>query len=66
MNLRMARAVPALRRASWLTRVVARLPPRQYRRDACRAFNLQFGCDLRDCDRAALTHWDDILAALTR
>jgi pimeloyl-ACP methyl ester carboxylesterase len=63
MNPRMARAVPALRRAPWLTRIVTNPLPRQYRRDAGRAFNRQFGRDLPDCDRAMLTD-PDVLAPL--
>jgi pimeloyl-ACP methyl ester carboxylesterase len=54
MNPRMARAVPALRRAPWLTRIAAHPLPRQYRRDAARAFDRQFGRDLPASDRAAL------------
>jgi pimeloyl-ACP methyl ester carboxylesterase len=63
MNPRMARAVPALRRAPWLTRIAAHPLPRQYRRDAARAFDRQFGRDLPDCDRAALTD-PDVLTPL--
>jgi pimeloyl-ACP methyl ester carboxylesterase len=63
MNQRMARAVPALRRAPWLARVVTRPLPRQYHRDAGRAFSRQFGRDLPDCDRVALTD-PDVLAPL--
>jgi len=68
MSPRMARAVPALRRLPWLTRVLTRPLPGQYRRDPARAFGRQFGRDLPDCDRAALSDPDvlsPLLAAAT-
>ena len=63
MNPRMAKAVPALRRAPWLARVVTQPLPRQYRKDPAAAFDRQFGRDLPDCDRAALKN-PDVLSPL--
>jgi len=60
MNRRMAKAVPALRRAPWLASVATRALPRQYQKDPARAFERQFGRDLPACDRAALAGPDTL------
>lgn len=54
MHRRMAKAVPGLRRAPWMARLVLSSVPRQYRRDPAKAFEKQFGRDLPECDRRAL------------
>lgn len=55
LNQRMAKALPALRRAPWMARLATGSLPRQYRRDPAAAFHKQFGRDLPDCDQRALT-----------
>ena len=55
MNPRMAKAIPMLRRAPWMTRLATMSLPRQYRRDPDRAFHNQFGRDLPDSDVRALS-----------
>lgn len=64
MNQRMAKAVPALRRAPWLARLVTQQLPRRYRRDPARAFEQQFGRDLPASDRAALADPDAMRSLL--
>jgi pimeloyl-ACP methyl ester carboxylesterase len=54
MNHRMAKAMPMLRRAPWMTRLMCSSLPRQYARDPEKAFERQFGRDLPPCDRRAL------------
>lgn len=58
----MAKAVPGLRRAPWLARIVAAPLPRQYGRDPARAFQKQFGRDLPTCDADMLG--DDALSRI--
>lgn len=54
MTPRMAKAIPMLRRAPWMTRLATASLPRQYRRDPDRAFHNQFGRDLPAGDVRAL------------
>ena len=55
VNRRMARALPGLQKAPWMARLATSSLPRQYRRDPAKAFEKQFGRDLPECDRQALT-----------
>lgn len=55
MSARMAQAVPMMRRAPWLARLITRQLPRRYHNDPERAFEQQFGKDMPASDRAAFT-----------
>ena len=64
MIARMAKAVPSLRRAPWIARLATMSLPRQYQRDPAKAFDNQFGRDLPECDRRALSDNDTRQALL--
>src|SRR5581483_6439351 len=55
VNSRMAKGVAMMRRAPWIAKLATSSLPRQYKRDPEAAFERQFGRDLPECDKRALS-----------